>query len=74
VILPEGPSSAACKWFPAFLLISSFIAGGCSPPGTGSVKVQDRGKVVEQLSKGARPNQKNGKPVDDQGIKFRKKD
>ena len=54
--------------------IFAIIAGGCSPSGTGTVAVKDRGKIQESLAKGAKvagPNDKAAKG-DDLGVKFRK--
>jgi hypothetical protein len=73
VTLSQGSCSAVRKLLPVILVFSSLTGAGCDSPGTGSDKVQDRVKLVDQLSKGARPDPK-GKAVDDQGIKFRKKD
>ena len=47
--------------------ILPLIMAGCSPSGTGTVSVKDRGKLQESLTKGAKPG------ADDGGIKFRGK-
>jgi len=56
-----------------FLSSVFFVSGGCSPEGTGSVKVQDRTKIQEKLTKGAKLDPKGANAGDDMGVKFRRK-
>ena len=67
-------SCSTVRTLPAVILVFSLSIGtGCDSSGTGSVKVQDRSKIQDKLTKGERPD-KAGKAKEDTGVRFRKKD